>query len=279
MSEAPNWFFSACTFIGFILCTIPLPWHLEAWNTGTCLYMIWTGLQCLNLFINLVIWYSNVLNVVPIWCDIFDVVTKTCAEKLHDVLGDLAISLNHIEIGCYPAMYNMPPAYALVWCWPVVIGIVSAVYCLCTIRELALRRAQFKELLSTNHNMSSSHLMGLMAIEVLGTIPIGTYIIYLNVTISPIQLWISWVNTHYDFLHFVACAFIFIFFSFFGFADEARRNYWLAYTSFMKKTRSKQDMSYNSHLGMPVFITQRTDTNRTLSLLSLPTSLSATLGT
>ncbi|KAI5996057.1 pheromone A receptor-domain-containing protein [Pisolithus marmoratus] len=167
------------------------------------------------------------------------------------------------EIGCYPATYNTPPAYALVWCWPVAIGVVSAVYCLCTIRELALRRAQFKELLSANRNMSSSRyfrLMGLAAIEVLGTIPIGAYIIYINVTISPIQSWISWANTHYDFSRvaqypsvvwhvnhqmavslqmsrylFVACAFIFIFFSFFGFADEARRNYRLAYTSFAKK--------------------------------------------
>ncbi|KAI6043286.1 pheromone A receptor-domain-containing protein [Pisolithus marmoratus] len=351
MSEAPNWFFSPCAFIGFVLCAIPLPWHLEAWNTGTCLYMIWTGLQCLNLFINSVIWNSNVLNfmigatvalpaaslcinrrlyhIVSV-----DAVTKTRAEKLCDVLGDLAIGLgipvlemilHYIvqghrfnifeEIGCYPATYNTPPAYALVWCWPVAIGVVSAVYCLCTIRELALRRAQFKELLSANRNMSSSRyfrLMGLAAIEVLGTIPIGAYIIYLNVTISPIQSWISWANTHYDFSRvaqypsvvwhvnhqmavslqmsrylFVACAFIFIFFSFFGFADEARRNYRPAYTSFAKKvgistgimssgtwgTGSKQDMSYNSRPGMPVFITQRTDTNGTLSLLSLPTSL------
>ncbi|KAI6041179.1 STE3-domain-containing protein [Pisolithus marmoratus] len=211
-----------------------------------------------------------------------DAVTKTRAEKLRDVLGDLAIGLgipvlemilHYIvqghrfnifeEIGCYPATYNTPPAYALVWCWPVAIGVISAVYCLCTIRELALRRAQFKELLSANRNMSSSRyfrLMGLAAIEVLGTIPIGAYIIYLNVTISPIQSWISWANTHYDFSRvaqypsvvwhvnhqmavslqmsrylFVACAFIFIFFSFFGFADEARRNYRLAYTSFAKK--------------------------------------------
>lgn len=27
--DPPNWFFSACSFMGFILCMIPLPWHLE----------------------------------------------------------------------------------------------------------------------------------------------------------------------------------------------------------------------------------------------------------
>lgn len=349
MNEPPNWLFSACSFIGFVLCAIPLPWHLEAWNTGTCLYMIWTGLGCLNQFINSVVWNSDVIDKAPVWCDIsskfvigtavaipaaslcinrrlyhivsVDSVTKTRSEKRRDVLVDLAIGLgipilemilHYIvqghrfnifeEIGCYPTTYNTPPAYALVFCWPIAIGVVSAAYCLCTIRELALRRAQFKELLSANRNMSSSRyfrLMGLAGIEVLGTIPVGAYTVYLNVTVSPIQPWISWANTHYDFSRvaqypyvvwtenyqmavslqlsrylIVACAFIF--FAFFGFADEARRNYRMAYTSIAKKvgmttgmmtsgtwgTASKQDMSYNGRSGMPVFITHRTDTKR-----------------
>ncbi|KAI6106637.1 pheromone A receptor-domain-containing protein [Pisolithus croceorrhizus] len=308
MGEPPNWFFSACSFIGFVLCAIPLPWHLEAWNTGTCLYMIWTGLGCLNQFINSVVWNTNVIDKAPVWCDIsskfmigtavaipaaslcinrrlyhivsVDAVTKTRGEKRRDVLVDLAIGLgipilemilhyivqghrfNIFEgIGCYPTTYNTPPAYALVFCWPIAIGVVSAAYCVCTIRELALRRAQFKELLSANRNMSSSRyfrLMGLAGIEVLGTIPVGAYTVFLNVTISPIQPWISWANTHYNFSRvaqypyvvwtedyqmavslqlsrylIVACAFIF--FAFFGFADEARRNYRMAYTSIAKK--------------------------------------------
>lgn len=33
------------------------------------------------------------------------------------------------DIGCYPFTYNVPPAYALVSSWPLVIGLVSAVYC------------------------------------------------------------------------------------------------------------------------------------------------------
>ncbi|KAI6007087.1 pheromone A receptor-domain-containing protein [Pisolithus albus] len=404
MNEPPNWLFSAFSFIGFVLCAIPLPWHLEgpsfiliffgrevtgdsrsdctAWNTGTCLYMIWTGLGCLNQFINSVVWNSDVINKAPVWCDIsskfmigtavaipaaslcinrrlyhivsVDSVTKTRSEKRRDVLVDLAIGLgipilemilHYIvqghrfnifeEIGCYPTTYNTPPAYALVFCWPIAIGVVSAVYCMCTIRELALRRAQFKELLSANRNMSSSRyfrLMGLAGIEVLCTIPLGAYTVYLNVTVSPIQPWISWANTHYDFSRvaqypyvvwtenyqmavslqlsrylIVACAFIF--FAFFGFADEARRNYRMAYTSIAKKVgmttgmvtsgtwgtgyvsldssckvpfvyishllrnRSKQDMSYNGRSGMPVFITHRTDTKRD-SFASFSTNLS-----
>ena len=41
-----------------------------AWNTGTCLYMIWTGLACLIQFINSIVWRSNVINWAPVWCDI-----------------------------------------------------------------------------------------------------------------------------------------------------------------------------------------------------------------
>jgi hypothetical protein len=33
------------------------------------------------------------------------------------------------EIGCYPMTYNTPPAYPLVFAWPLAIGIVSATYC------------------------------------------------------------------------------------------------------------------------------------------------------
>lgn len=32
-------------------------------------------------------------------------------------------------IGCYPAIYNTVPTYFLVYMWPVVVGLISAVYC------------------------------------------------------------------------------------------------------------------------------------------------------
>ncbi|KAJ7164082.1 pheromone A receptor-domain-containing protein [Mycena filopes] len=57
-------------FIGFILVLIPLPWHLQAWNSGTCLFMIWTALGCLNLFINTIVWHNNITDWSPVWCDI-----------------------------------------------------------------------------------------------------------------------------------------------------------------------------------------------------------------
>jgi Pheromone A receptor len=49
-----------------------------AWNTGTCLYMIWIGLGCLMQSINSIVWNKNMINRVPVYCDIcksFDVLS------------------------------------------------------------------------------------------------------------------------------------------------------------------------------------------------------------
>jgi len=117
------------------------------------------------------------------------------------------------------------------------------------------------EFLAANRNLSSSRyfrLMGLAGIEVLCTIPLGIFVIYLNATATQVYPWVSWENTHYDFSRvdqfasvvwrmdnlsvvsielsrwfLVICAFIF--FAFFGFADEARKNYRLVYTSVAKR--------------------------------------------
>ncbi|ESK91508.1 pheromone receptor [Moniliophthora roreri MCA 2997] len=303
----PNEIYSAFAFLGFILMTIPLPWHLEAWNTGTCCYMIWTGLGCLNMFINSIVWKGRVDNIAPVWCDIStkyiigvavaipacslcinrrlyhiataNTVTITRAEKRRAVIVDLAICvglpilqmiLHYIpqghrfdifeDVGCYPTTYNTWVAFVLVWSWPVVIGCVSAVYCTLSLIAFNKRRTQFKELLSKNSNLTSNRyfrLMCLAGIEILCTIPLGSWAIYLDATASPVHPWISWEDTKWGFdraellpsliWHLndlmalsieltrwftVICALIF--FAFFGFADEARKNYRAAYSSVTK---------------------------------------------
>jgi pheromone a factor receptor len=37
---------------------------------ATCLYMAWTGLACLILFINSIVWNKNMINRAPVYCDI-----------------------------------------------------------------------------------------------------------------------------------------------------------------------------------------------------------------
>ena len=62
--------FPIAALIGLILVLIPFPWHLQAWNSGTCLFMFWSALISLNLFVNSIVWHGNALNPAPIWCDI-----------------------------------------------------------------------------------------------------------------------------------------------------------------------------------------------------------------
>lgn len=62
--------FPIFALLGFIVVLIPLPWHLQAWNSGTCMYIAWTALGCLLHFVNSIVWHSSALNVAPVWCDI-----------------------------------------------------------------------------------------------------------------------------------------------------------------------------------------------------------------
>ncbi|KAF8437132.1 pheromone A receptor-domain-containing protein [Boletus edulis BED1] len=66
----PNSLFSALAFVGFILAGLPLPWHMHSWHTGISMYMLWTSLGCLILFVNSILWNDNVMNWAPVWCDI-----------------------------------------------------------------------------------------------------------------------------------------------------------------------------------------------------------------
>ena len=57
-------------FFGSILVLIPLPWHLQAWNSGTCYFIFWTCVACLNQFLNSVVWASDMVDRAPWFCEI-----------------------------------------------------------------------------------------------------------------------------------------------------------------------------------------------------------------
>lgn len=103
--------------------------------------------------------------------------------------------------------------------------------------------------------MTPSRYMRLMALavaEMLCTIPIGAYSIYINTAGVDLEPWISWSDTHYNFSfveevpafewmsnrsftisvqmgRWVYPFSAFLFFALFGFAGEARKNYRLGY--------------------------------------------------
>ncbi|KII83820.1 hypothetical protein PLICRDRAFT_168730 [Plicaturopsis crispa FD-325 SS-3] len=323
--------FPVLSFLGFVLVLIPLPWHLQAWNAGTCLYMIWTAVGCLNLFINSIVWSNDAINRAPVWCDIstriivgiavaipaaslcinrrlykiatVQSVSVSRGHKRRAVMVDLAIGLGipiaqmvlqyvveghrfnlWEQVGCYPATYNTPLAYPLSIVWPCVIGLISAVYCVLTLRAFMKRRAQFSDFVNKNSSLTVNRYFRLMALattDLLFTVPLSAYSIYLNVAKSPIYPWISFADTHGNYSHvdqfpavlwrsshetvvslelsrwlMVVCAFVFFFF--FGFADEARRNYKAAYWAIAKRlgmsppSKLQSSISHSYNIKAPV---------------------------
>lgn len=120
-----------------------------------------------------------------------------------------------------------------------------------TLRAFIRRSAQFSELLTSNSALTVNRYLRLMALattELLCTTPFAAYSIYLNLTTQPLNPYRGWEDVHFHYSQVdqfpaviwhlsrqtvismelnrwlvVACAFIF--FGFFGFAEEARRNY------------------------------------------------------
>lgn len=124
------------------------------------------------------------------------------------------------------------------------------------LRGLFARRAQLAEFLSSNPSLTKHRYFRLMALsmtEMLFTVPIATFGMFLSLTRHDVRPWISWSDTHYNYSHVnlypsilwrmdhlttvtveisralpVVCAVVF--FAFFGFAEEARRHYGQTYT-------------------------------------------------
>ncbi|CAK5270658.1 unnamed protein product [Mycena citricolor] len=294
--------FSIFACLGFVLPLIPLSWHMQAWNSGTCWYIFWSSLSCLNLFVNSLVWAGNTLNVAPAWCEIsiriimgasvglpaaslcinrrlYNIaivrsVVVTKAEKRRTVLIDsmicgvfpaVFVGAQYIvqghrfnifeDIGCYPAIFNTLPAYFISAMWPVIIGLVSAVYCVLSLRAFSQRRAAFNQFLSAHNALTPSRYLRLSALasmDLMLTVPLASLAIYINATASPVSPWVSWASAHFDFgrveeipriiwaadrgtrmgielTRWLSPMCSMVFFAFFGFAAEARKHYADAY--------------------------------------------------
>ncbi|KAF4567689.1 a-factor receptor [Pleurotus pulmonarius] len=329
----PNALFSAAAFIGFILVTSSLPWHLQAWNVGTCCYMIWVGLACLNQFVNSIIWNGNALNVAPIWCDIssrliigvavaipasslcisrrlykissLQAVSSTRVERRRAMIVDLSIAVGlpilqmilqivveghrfdiWQDIGCMPFTYNVTLAYPIVFLWPLVIGLISMCYSIPSIIAFRKRHSDFVQYLASSSSSSITanrylRLMILSSTESLLTVPLAIYVIVVNATLQPIQPWISWEETHFDYGRVgqfprvlwtgtfvegslesgrwmvVACALVG--WAFFGTGEEAKKWYGNAGSRVLNVLRRKRNIvrvSMPSGGTLPVYIRQ-----------------------
>ena len=114
---------------------------------------------------------------------------------------------------------------------------------------------EFGRFLSSNKSLTVNRYFRLMALamtDIMFTTSLATFMMWLNATATVIGPWRSWADTHFDFgrvgqfpavlwrgerLTVIAMEFsrwvapfcAIVFFAFFGFADEARKNYCKAF--------------------------------------------------
>jgi pheromone a factor receptor len=124
-----------------------------------------------------------------------------------------------------------------------------------TLRSFWRRRLQFNELMSSNSTMNASRYLRLMLlalVDIMFTIPLGAYTMYIGNKGVRLAPWISWEDTHFNFARVaqiptllwrsdtsftisveltrwlpIFCAFVF--FALFGFAAEATKHYALTF--------------------------------------------------
>ncbi|KAG6815391.1 hypothetical protein H0H93_009955, partial [Arthromyces matolae] len=128
-------------------------------------------------------------------------------------------------------------------------------------RAFARRRLEFGQFMASNKSLTISRYFRLMALattEIMLTTPLSIFSIWLNATATDISPWRGWADAHYDYSRvdlipaiiwragppsevigmelsrwlLPSCAIVF--FGFFGFADEGKRNYQVAFWAVMK---------------------------------------------
>ncbi|KAG9124469.1 a-factor receptor [Ceratobasidium sp. 392] len=106
------------------------------------------------------------------------------------------------DFGCWPTTYPTLLAIPLVLLWPIIISVASFIYAALSIRAFLRARRQFNQAMShspTGINMSRYfRMMGLSSGEMLFSLPLSIYILYLNLQ-TPQLPWISWEYTHNNF--------------------------------------------------------------------------------
>ncbi|KAJ3776341.1 pheromone receptor [Lentinula raphanica] len=159
------------------------------------------------------------------------------------------------EIGCQPATFNTVAAYILYSMWPVLIGLCSCVYSVLTLRNFYNHRVEFAKVASTNSGMSPSRyirLMLLVFVDMFCNTPIGVFAIivasravvlpfsalsesvdFAKIDLVPASVWKAdrLSRAAVEINHWVPVFCSFVFFVFFGFAEEAKKNYQKAYES------------------------------------------------
>jgi len=143
-----------------------------------------------------------------------------------------------------------------------------------TIRAFVRRQIEFASILAAHPSITPWRYFRLMALamtDLLLTMPLAIFVIWLNATATPIQPWRSWNDTHFqysrviqypaliwrrnprlvasmEFTRWVVPVCALVFFAFFGLAEEATKNYVSLADKIQKKFKLRTQVKHRSIL-------------------------------
>nr|BDD37067.1 pheromone receptor [Rhizopogon roseolus] len=179
------------------------------------------------------------------------------------------------NLGCQPATYFSIEGIVIVWLPPLVFTVATLVYAAIALYHFIRRRMSFAVHLQNSNSALTTHrylrLMAMAVTEILWGTALTAFNLYNNVE-SGLRPWISWQNVHSDWLRIDLFAFLelppsyissmfllwwampasaYIFFLFFGFGEEARKEYGKVIRAFRRhvlRQTIKDDTFFGSSL-------------------------------
>jgi len=156
------------------------------------------------------------------------------------------------DLGPIAETYNVTLAFPLYYMWETLICVTSAIFSIMTIRLFLARRKEFDAVLNSgSRNINKDRylrLLSLAAVSICIHLPLTAWVLVLNAAVIPVAPWISWEDTHSNY-HRIEYVTRFLlstapannvyvsiswwslvlagitFFTFFGFGEEATRQY------------------------------------------------------
>ncbi|THH11568.1 hypothetical protein EW146_g7998 [Bondarzewia mesenterica] len=221
--------FPILVLLGFFIVMVPLPWHFSSQNSGTCLYIVWTAIACLNQFVNSVIWHNSAEDHTPVWCDVSSRVMVAVAVAIpasylcinwlmYDIATVKSVSMDKRDrvtvdllIGIGIPLLQVVLYYVVedhrydiledVGCYPAIhdTPVAFALVRVLVFKATLTHRTEINEVLSQPHSPLSMNvyykLMALFSIELLLMLPFNIFILHSIASRGEFP-WQGWTDTH-----------------------------------------------------------------------------------
>ncbi|TDL16855.1 fungal pheromone STE3G-protein-coupled receptor [Rickenella mellea] len=101
------------------------------------------------------------------------------------------------DIGCSPATVNVWLAYVLFFSWPVIMGVMNAVYCVLTLRAVIKKGKDINQFFSDNSQRKHYRRLIILSVcELTFAFPFALLVMILNLITVPMVSHFDWVDVH-----------------------------------------------------------------------------------